>query len=73
MLREPENLPLLEFALTRLWEQQTPVGTLTHAGYQAIGGVGGAIAGRAEATYAALEQGGQGEAVRHALRRRRDE
>ena len=45
VLQEPENLPLLEFALTRLWEQQTAVGTLTHAGYQAIGGVGGAIVG----------------------------
>ena len=33
----PGELPLLEFALTELWERQTPAGLLTHAAYEAIG------------------------------------
>ena len=33
---EPGNLPLLEFALTLLWEQQS-YGWMTHAGYERIG------------------------------------
>jgi WD40 repeat protein len=47
---EPGNLPLLEFALTLLWECQEH-GTLTHAGYEALGGVDGAIARYAEQVY----------------------
>jgi WD40 repeat protein len=40
---EPGSLPLLEFALTLLWEQQS-YGWLTHAGYEQIGRVEGAVA-----------------------------
>ena len=40
---EPGNLPLLEFALTLLWEGQTD-GWLTHEGYEDIGRVDGALA-----------------------------
>ena len=40
---ESGNLPLLEFALTLLWDRQER-GTLTHASYDALGGVDGAIA-----------------------------
>jgi len=40
---EPGNLPLLEFALTLLWERQTD-GWLTHARYMEIGRVEGALA-----------------------------
>lgn len=40
---EPGNLPLLQFALTELWEKARE-GYLTHAGYDAIGGVEGALA-----------------------------
>jgi WD40 repeat protein len=47
---EPGNLPLLEFALTLLWDRQEH-GTLTHAGYEALGGVDGAIAQYAEEVY----------------------
>lgn len=46
----PESLPLLEFALTLLWERRTNQ-QLTHAGYQAIGEVQGALAGRAEEVF----------------------
>ena len=47
---EPGNLPLLEFALTLLWDRQER-GTLTHASYDALGGVDGAIARYAEQVY----------------------
>ena len=47
---EPGNLPLLEFALTLLWERQERR-TLTHAAYEALGGVTGALAGHAEQVY----------------------
>ena len=44
----PGELPLLEFALTALWERQTPEGRLTHAAYAAMGELTGAIAQRAD-------------------------
>ncbi|MFZ4659330.1 MAG: SUMF1/EgtB/PvdO family nonheme iron enzyme [Caldilineaceae bacterium] len=47
---EPGELPLLQFALTELWERQTADGVLTHAAYHDIGGVSGAIAKRADQT-----------------------
>lgn len=47
---EPGNLPLLEFALTELWVR-APRGPLTHAAYDAIGGVAGAVARRADAEF----------------------
>jgi hypothetical protein len=47
---EPGNLPLLEFALTLLWDRQEH-GVLTHAGYEALGEVDGAIAQYAEQVY----------------------
>ncbi|MGW1259334.1 nSTAND1 domain-containing NTPase [Streptomyces sp. NPDC002513] len=50
---EPGNLPLLEFALTLLWERQSS-GKLTHTAYEAIGEVVGAVATRAEEVYSAL-------------------
>jgi formylglycine-generating enzyme required for sulfatase activity/energy-coupling factor transporter ATP-binding protein EcfA2 len=52
---EPGELPLLQFALTELWERQTPDGVLTHAAYGAIGGVSGAIAKRADQTLKGLQ------------------
>jgi formylglycine-generating enzyme required for sulfatase activity len=45
---EPGELPLLEFALTELWERQSADGLLTHAAYEEIGEVAGAIAKRAD-------------------------
>ena len=50
----PGDLPLLEFALTELSAQQTADGLLTHAAYEAIGEVKGAIANRADDTLSGL-------------------
>jgi len=52
---EPGALPLLEFALTELWERQRG-GMLTHQAYEDIGRVQGGIAQRAEAEYARLSE-----------------
>jgi len=51
---EPGNLPLLEFLLTELWRRRDRR-TMTHASYQSIGGIKGAIATRAEQEFAALD------------------
>ncbi|MFF4738400.1 trypsin-like peptidase domain-containing protein [Streptomyces sp. NPDC001262] len=45
--RSPGALPLLEFALTLLWERQLQ-GMLTHAAYEELGRVAGALATHAE-------------------------
>ncbi len=47
---EPGALPLLEFALTELWEKRRG-GLLTHQAYEDFNGVGGAIAQRAKKEY----------------------
>jgi WD40 repeat protein/DNA-binding SARP family transcriptional activator len=60
---EPGNLPLLEFALTLLWERADS-GWLTHEAYDAIDRVDGALARYAGEVYAALD-----EAQRDAARR----
>ncbi len=57
--QEPGNLPLLEFALTLLWERHSH-GWLTHAGYEEIGGVAGALARYADEVYGGLDGGGAG-------------
>ncbi|MFS0518590.1 WD40 repeat domain-containing protein, partial [Nostoc sp. UIC 10607] len=50
---EPGNLPLLEFALTELWKRR--IGKrLTHAAYEAIGQVKGALASYADEKYGKL-------------------
>ncbi|MHC5673260.1 nSTAND1 domain-containing NTPase [Nostoc sp.] len=51
---EPGNLPLLEFALTLLWEKRTNQ-QLTHAAYEAIGEVQGALASHADTIYRNLK------------------
>lgn len=51
--REPGNLPLLEFALTQLWEKQDR-GNLTHNAYEEIGHVAKGLANHAEDIYARL-------------------
>lgn len=48
-------MPLLEFALTRLWEKQKNR-ELTHQAYQEIGGVKKAIANHAEQVYQKLSE-----------------
>ncbi|WP_414588868.1 eIF2A-related protein [Scytonema sp. PCC 10023] len=52
---EPGNLPLLEFALTRLWSLQQKR-KLTHARYDEIGGVKKALANHAEEVYKRLNE-----------------
>jgi WD40 repeat protein len=44
---EPGSLPLVEFVLTRLWEECGGL-LLTHDAYEALGGVGGALSAYAE-------------------------
>lgn len=61
----PAMLPLLQYAMTELVERAGER-TLTRAGYQAISGVLGALAGRAEATFASLEPDGR-DAARQVL------
>lgn len=51
---QPGMLPLLQYALTELFERRTGP-TLTLAEYQAAGGVTGALAGRADAIYGRLD------------------
>ena len=53
--QEPGNLPLLEFALTQLWEENQG-GILTHQAYQKIGGVRKALANHADAIYHNLDE-----------------
>jgi WD40 repeat protein/DNA-binding SARP family transcriptional activator len=55
---EPGNLPLLEFALTLLWERHRH-GWLTHTGYEEIGRVEGALARHADEVFARLAQADQ--------------
>jgi WD40 repeat protein len=50
----PGNLPLLEFTLTQLWAEQQNR-QMTHAAYEAIGGVEKSLANHAEAEFAKLK------------------
>ncbi|MEA5541488.1 WD40 repeat domain-containing protein [Limnoraphis robusta Tam1] len=50
---EPGNLPLLEFALTELWKRRKGK-QLTHAAYEEIGQVQGALARHADENYSKL-------------------
>jgi WD40 repeat protein/serine/threonine protein kinase len=51
---QPGILPLLQYALTELFKRREGL-VLTHAAYQAVGGVTGALAKRAEALYGDLD------------------
>ena len=55
---EPGALPLLQYALTELYERREGA-VLTRDAYNAIGGVSGALAGRAEEIYAELTDSAQ--------------
>ncbi|MEA5581106.1 SUMF1/EgtB/PvdO family nonheme iron enzyme [Nodularia harveyana UHCC-0300] len=61
--QEPGNLPLLEFALTRLWKKQQNR-VLTHQAYDEIGGVKKAIADHATQVYQQLSKEQQQQAQR---------
>ena len=56
--RQPGELPLLQYALTELFERSDRH-RLTCEGYAAVGGVLGALGRRADETYAALEPAGR--------------
>ncbi len=51
--REPGTLPLVEFALTELWEKRNGT-VLTHTAYDEVGQLSGAIAKRAETIFRSL-------------------
>ena len=65
--RSPGALPLLEHAMVELWARRRG-SLLTLEGYRAAGGVGGALAQRAEEAYAALDGSEQAVARRLLLR-----
>ncbi|WP_069174214.1 nSTAND1 domain-containing NTPase [Streptomyces griseus] len=50
---EPGRMPLVEFALTRLWDRRER-SMLTHAVYEDLGGIAGALAGYAEDSFRAV-------------------
>jgi WD40 repeat protein len=52
---QPGDLPLLEFALNRLWAKQRDA-QLTHAAYEEIGGVEAALSRYAEEAYGRLNE-----------------
>lgn len=56
--QQPGALPLLQFALSQLFEGRA-ADKLTHEAYQSIGGVSGALARRAEETYLELPANAQ--------------
>lgn len=51
----PGSLPLLQFALTALWQRQDVGTVLTHAAYEAIGRVRGALTNYAEDVHAGFD------------------
>ena len=57
--KDPNNLPLLEFTLDELYKQRTSDGLLTQAAFEALGGVEGALAGRAEEAFKGLPPSSQ--------------
>lgn len=59
--QEPGALPLLEFALTLLWEHHAS-GWLTHTAYEEIGQVEGALSRYAEQVFGALDETGRTQA-----------
>ena len=64
---DPGALPLLSHALQATWEHRVDR-TLTVAGYQATGGIRGAVATTAEATFQGFDSAGQQAARRLLLR-----
>jgi WD40 repeat protein/DNA-binding SARP family transcriptional activator/energy-coupling factor transporter ATP-binding protein EcfA2 len=58
VLDQPGALPLLQYALTEVFERRDER-TLTRLAYESIGGVSGALAGRAEELYLGLDADGQ--------------
>lgn len=63
---EPGNLPLLEFALTQLWDEcgQAAPRMMTHAAYNGIGGIAQALSQYAERIYQSVPNHEQ-EQIKH--------
>jgi tetratricopeptide (TPR) repeat protein len=59
----PESLPLLEFILDELYQRRTSQGVLTFGAYEELGGMAGALAGRAEAVFRDLSPTEQSAAI----------
>ncbi|MEU9271747.1 trypsin-like peptidase domain-containing protein [Streptomyces sp. NPDC048251] len=55
---EPGRMPLVQFALTELWRRRTR-SMLTHAAYDDLGGVAGALVGYADDAFTALPRAQQ--------------
>ncbi|WP_406160911.1 AAA family ATPase [Streptomyces sp. NBC_01005] len=60
---EPGRMPLVQFALTELWRRRSRA-MLTHAAYDELGGVGGALVGSADQAYEKLSSSERGLARR---------
>ncbi|MGW4021582.1 nSTAND1 domain-containing NTPase [Streptomyces sp. NPDC005009] len=60
---EPGRMPLVQFALTELWQRRSRA-MLTHAAYDDLGGVAGALVGYADQTYEQLPSSEQSRAQR---------
>jgi conflict system STAND superfamily ATPase len=65
---KPGSLPLLQFALREMWGRQETA-KITHQSYDAIGGVEGALAQRAEAIFAAMTANGANPQMEQAFQR----
>jgi DNA-binding SARP family transcriptional activator/WD40 repeat protein len=59
VVEQPGALPLVQYALTELFDRRDE-GRLTRSAYSDIGGVGGALAARAEQLYATRNDAGRG-------------
>jgi len=64
---QPGSLPLLQYALTELFERRQG-NRITYEAYRSLGGLLGVLGRRAEETFAGLEQGGQATARQLFLR-----
>jgi WD40 repeat protein/DNA-binding SARP family transcriptional activator len=58
VVNEPGALPLLQYAMTELFDERRN-GAMTRAAYEEIGGVMGALGGRAEEIYKSLDPSGK--------------
>ena len=65
---KPGSLPLLQFALREIWGRQENR-TITRVSYDAIGGIEGALAQRAEAIFTTLTEGGANARMEKAFQR----
>ena len=65
---KPGSLPLLQFTLREMWRRQRR-GRITRESYDAIGGVEGALARRAEAIFAAMTENGANAPMARAFQR----